>query len=375
MRAMISELARGLPDHEFTIIHQFSDPQSEVELDVPVDYLDLRLPVLDAMRLALFAVFTLLGVRVYGILGRKGRYIVDRYSSARLTISAPGGPYFGDIYADHEAVHWFYVWLARRMNKPVFLYAPSVGPFEKTWLNPLRRRGFTWFDAITLRDEVSAHYLSQLLGRDAEFEVTADSALQETIASSTPEPNARLRLAVSIRDPGPEMRSNYEAAVLSAIEAVCSLRETDVIFLPQLHGPRHSDQLYLEAFATRIQGSASTTVESGDDLDSRGHRQTIAEADLVIAGRYHPAVFAVAGATPALVIPYEHKSWGLARQAGIEAWTVDFTEATDDRLVPVILDLLDRSEEVEAILKSRRLELHRRALRTSDIAIQLAHRT
>lgn len=374
MRAMITQLAKRFPGHDFTIIHQFSDPLSEVELDVPVDYIDIRLPVLEALRLGLFALLTFFHARAHWLLGRDGRDVVSRYESARLVISAPGGPYFGDTYADHEIVHWFYVWLGHRMSKPLYLYAPSVGPFENLALNPLRRRGFRWFDAIALRDEVSARYLTELLGKETEFEVTADSALQDA-STGAPARERGFVLAVSVRDPGPEARTQYETSVLRAIAAVCERHETDIVFLPQLHGPRHDDQPYLEGIAQRIEGARSVRVESSDDLDSHAHRRTIADADVVIAGRYHPAVFSVAEATPALVIPYEHKSWGVARQAGIERWTVDLSDAKGDRLEVVMRDLLERIKEVEAILESHRDALHHRALRTSEIAFDVANRS
>lgn len=374
MRAMIAQLANGLPDAGFTIIHQFSDPRSCVELDARVEYIDMRLSIVDALRLFVFAGLSLLRIPWNGVLSQRTQEIVDRYRAARLVISAPGGPYFGDIYADHEVVHWFYVWLARLIRRPLFLYAPSVGPFENKLWRPMRRRGFRWFDAITLRDEVSAAYLRDLMGTDFEFEVTADSALQEATNAefTSKEDGEEFTLSVSVRDPGPDIKDDYDAAVLKAIETACEAQPTHVRFLPQLHGPRHSDEPYLEALASRIANAQSVTVESGDDLDSRDHRRIVAEADLVIAGRYHPAVFAVAGRTPALVIPYEHKAWGVARQAGIENWTIDLSEARGDRLATTMKDLMGRSDEVREILAERGPGLRDSSLRTTQIALDLA---
>lgn len=371
MRAMVHQLSGRLPDTEITIIHQFADPHSAVPFDVPVEYLPLKLPVLEGIRLVLFASLGFLRIPSDWALGRRGRRIVDRYRSARLVISAPGGPYFGDLYADHEIVHWFYVWLARILRRPLFLYAPSVGPFENVPLNPVRRRGFRWFDAIALRDGVSADYLRSFLGDDFEFEVTADSALQDMPLDSEPaqEDGAVFRLAVAVRDPGESYRESYDAAVVAAIDAVCRRHDTEVVFLPQLHGPRHRDQPYLEGLAARVKGARSVHVESGDEIDSRDHRRIIARADLAIAGRYHPAVFSVAASTPVLVIPYEHKSLGVARQAGIERWVIDHADARADNLVPMIEEMLANLDDIRQGLRSHQDEMRRAALRTTDMAI------
>ena len=374
MRGMVEQLSTRLSDAEITILHQFADSNSAVAFDVPVEYLALKLPIFEGIRLAGFAFLESLRLPGDWLLGRRGRHIVDRYRSARLIISAPGGPYFGDLYADHEIVHWFYVWLGRVLGRPLFLYAPSVGPFDNVLLKPVRRRGFRWFDAIALRDGVSAEYLRSFMGDDFEFEVTADSALQDMPLDSewAPADDAVFRLAVAVRDPGESFREGYDAAVVAAIDAVCKRLDTKVVFLPQLHGPRHRDQPYLESLAARVRGARSVHVESGDKIDSRDHRRIIARADLAIAGRYHPAVFSVAAATPVLVIPYEHKSLGVARQAGIERWVIDHTEARADNLVPMIEEMMGNLDDIRQGLRTHQDEMRRAALRTTDMAIAVA---
>lgn len=374
MRGMVEQLSSRLPGAQISILHQFADPRSAVPFDIPVEYLGLKLPFLDGVRLAGFAFLQLLRLPGDWLLGHRGRRIVARYRTARLIISAPGGPYFGDLYADHEIVHWFYVWLGRVLGRPLFLYAPSVGPFRNILLNPVRRRGFRWFDAIALRDGVSAEYLRGFMGPDFEFDVTADSAFQEVLADprSSVEGDSVFRLAVAVRDPGESLRTTYDAAVVAAIDAVCKRVDTEVVFLPQLHGPRHRDQPYLESLAARVNGARSVHMESGDEIDSRDHRRIIARADLTIAGRYHPAVFSVAAATPVLVVSYEHKSLGVARQAGIERWVIDHTDAREDNLVPMIEEMMGKLGEIEEGLRSHREEMRREALRTTDMATALA---
>lgn len=373
MRSMVRSLADRLPGSSFTVVHQFSDPLSEVELGPPVEYLNLRLPINVGLRLGVFGLLTWL--RVPGrrlLLGGRSESLVRMYEDAALVISAPGGPYFGDIYADHELVHWFYVWLAKLLNKPLFLYAPSVGPFHNRLLNVARRRGFTWFDALTVRDPESSRHLRELMGDGFRFELAADSALQTSEATGSRESGSdHFRLVVAVRDPGGDMSQPHDEAILMAIEKVCQLGPTEVVFLPQVHGPRHNDQPYLEALAGRITSSEMVRVEDGSLLTSDEHRRVTSSANLVIAGRYHPAVFAVATATPVVVIAYEHKSWGLARAAGIERWALDVTEASGDQVATRVLDAISRSDEIRSILLSSRLELIGAASRSTDLAIEM----
>ncbi len=374
MRAMVRRIAAELPGCRFTVVHQFADPGSEVDPGVPVTYLPLRLPAIEAARLVLFAALRAAGLEVRRLPGRRGRRVVEAYRRARLVVSAPGGPYFGDTYSNHEVVHWFYVWLAVALSRPVVLYAPSVGPFRHRLLNPLRRRGFRWFESVTLREEISAGMLRELTGGTVPAEVTADSALQEGSATASrdgwvPDGDPGLLLVVSVRRPGGGRDAAHDDAVVAALRAACRRVRLHVVFLPQLHGPRHRDQPYLEALARRVEGAASVRVVAEDRLDSDGQRALVAAADLVIAGRYHPAVFSVAAATPVLVIPYEHKAWGLAEAAGIDAWAVDVSEAAGDRLAVALDRLLDSLDEVRGRIEARRDGLVRAARRSTAVAL------
>lgn len=380
MRAMIRRIEAEVPGSRFTVLHQFFDPKSQVDMGIPVTYLPLKLPVIEAIRLLVFALLRAMKVKARLVPGELGRRVVEAYETARLVISAPGGPYFGDLYSGHEIVHWFYVWLAVVLDRQVVLYAPSAGPFQHRLLNPLRRRGFRWFESITIREEISARMLKEFVGDEVCVEVTADSALQEESMPGSrhdwiPAGDEGLLAVVAVRDPGGDQTSVHDDAIIAAIEALCSRARAHVFFIPQLHGPRHRDQPYLECLAERVSGAASVRVVDEYRLDSDGQRSLVAVADLVIAGRYHPAVFSVAANTPVVVIPYEHKSWGLARAAGIDQWAVDVKDVEGDSLAAAVCRLLESLEEVKLRIEARRGTLMTVARRSTTIALEALERT
>jgi colanic acid/amylovoran biosynthesis protein len=371
MRAMVRGLGERLDAPEFTVVHQFADPASEVDLDHPTRYLSMRLSPWEHARLLAFAALRALGVRAPQVAGRRGRAIVDAIRAADLVVSAPGGPYFGDIYADHEAVHWFYVWLAHRERRPLALYAPSCGPFENRWLNPLRRRGFRWFDSVTLREERSAAMLSDLTA--VEVTVTTDAALQDVASPADRRQYANdgeLLLVVAARDPGGEHRERHDLSIVAAIDRVCADRPTAVVFLPQLHGRGHRDEPYLADLARRVTAAKSVQV-APDSLDSAAQRSLIAAADCVIAGRYHPAVFAISAATPVLVIPYEHKAMGVAEAAGIGEWATWVEDLEPGALADRAQALVAQLDDVRARLQPASGRLRELSSRSSDLAASL----
>lgn len=371
MRAMVRGLGSRLAPAEFTVVHQFADPASEVELDRPVRYLSMRLSPWEHVRLAAFAALRAAGVRSPGVAGERGRAIVQAIAGADLVVSAPGGPYFGDIYADHEAVHWLYVWIAHKEARPLALYAPSCGPFDKRWLNPLRRRGFRWFDSVSLREERSAAMLSDLV--DVEVTVTTDAALQDRVApadrSTFADGDERL-LVVAVREPGDEHRALHDRSIVAAIDRVCADRPTSVVLLPQLHGRGHRDAPYLTGLADGV-STAKRVQVAPETLDSSAQRALVAAADMVIAGRYHPAVFAISAATPVLVIPYEHKAMGVAEAAGIAEWATWVADVEPEALADRAEALVRRSDEVRAVLEPASARLRELSSRSSDLAAGL----
>lgn len=383
LRAMLVRLAVELGPTSFTVLHQFRERSSEVNVDQPVRWVPLRLPFGEALRLLCYTVSLVLGRPRPKVLGPIGRATIQAYETADLVVSAPGGPYFGDIYRSHEPVHWFYVWLARLHDAPTALYAPSAGPFATRWMNPLRRRTYRCFDVLTFREEQSAQNVRRLMGEDVDVEVTADSALSERVPPIRREnwpvgggdARGRYLLVVSvidapyIGDPDPEARRRaHDDAIVGGVEHVAGrLDDPDrlhVVFVPQLRSRRHDDEPYLRRLADRLPATRSWEV-LGHDLSSDGHRARFAAADLVLAGRYHPAVFALSAGVPVVCIAYEHKATGVMEIAGMS----EFTTTLDEVDIPTLVGLLDRAMEdagqVRTHLAEVEPELRRRSRRTA----------
>ena len=375
MRGMIAGLVARWPDARFTVIHQFNNPsESCVPIPEVTDYLSLRLSPLNLARLMLVSVLVRLGVPVRRFAGASGRRILEAFDSADVVISAPGGPYFGDIYAGHEVVHWFFVWLGHVRGLPLALYAPSAGPFANSWLAPLRRRGFRWFDLIALREQRSARLLETFVP-GLEIVVTADAALQDDPLKFRHEDadvtrdDGVLNVVAAFRRPD-DRQERHDQAVVDGFAALAGRTPVSITLLPQVHG-QHRDQPYLESLAQTMSAHGIRARVVDEHTDSDEQRALVAAADLVVAGRYHPAVFAVASQIPVLVIPYEHKAHGLAEAAGIDRWTIDVRAVTSDKLRSLLLGLHDHAEEARRILAETGPELRARAALTSDLVAAL----
>ena len=382
LHAMLRGIEKRVGDVDFTVIHQFADSSAGPALRRDVEWIPLRISPLEGLRIVLYACLRVLGLRPKFLLGRIGKATIAAYESADVVVSAPGGPYFGDLYAGHEPVHWLYVWMARLHGKPCMIYATSAGPFRLRWANPFRRWTYRMCDRVVVREEISAQHIRSLFGsrrRSVDVEVTIDAALQESV---DPAPRGdRQRVVVSAINWAYKdvldveaRRDNYDTSVVEAIIAMAGEEETEVILVPQLHGSVHRDTPYLQTLVDRLAARNLVNVNASvfdERNDMLAQRALFASADWVIAGRYHPAVFALSAGVPQLCLPYEHKATGLMAAAGLSDVVVPIDEVTPGRLADVVARL--KANRVDVAVRSRDAAERLAAVsaRTSDAVADL----
>lgn len=390
MRAMIDGLETGLGPARYTIVVQFRDTNLAVPFRESVTLLHLRMPLMEMAGLFAYGALRRLGLSLRLLLTARTRPIVAAYESADLVLSAPGGPYFGDIYADHEIVHWFYVWLATVYRKPLFLYAPSAGPFRIRWLNLVRRHLFRRFDVLCVREAISAGFLEALLGKETRIEVTADAAIQQRIAPCRRDEyfrdgrsslTARTLVAVSAieykfpgeADPAAKQR-RYDDALAQCLRHLADTRSCHFLFVPQLYGGAHDDAPYLRRLAERLPANASWELVD-QTLDSDGQRAIFGMADLCIASRYHPQIFAASAGVPGICIYYEHKALGFMSLLGLEDFAFDIRDPDATSMCRKLDEVLERRDTLARQIDERMPAIRARSRRTTELAVALFRAT
>jgi polysaccharide pyruvyl transferase WcaK-like protein len=381
---MCSGIEAELGPTQFTVIHQFNNAAAGPMLRPDAQWITLKLPIIEAVRYVLFLVFRLFKIRPYFLLGKIGKATIAAYETADVVVSAPGGPYFGDLYVGHEPVHWLYVWVARLHRVPVMLYATSAGPFQKKWANPFRRYTYRCFSRLFVREEISAGHIRGLFaGRrhGVNIEVSIDSALQVAIAPQERQhADAQLIVVSAIHwpypnDPSPQLRQKeYDTSVIEAVKIFAESGPTHVVFVPQLYGSMHRDTPYLEALASLLPANISCEVLS-DTKSSNEQRALFAAADWVVAGRYHPAVFAVSAAVPVLCIAYEHKATGVLQAAGVPDAVMSIDEVTVEVVQAKARELLAARANLSARLQVAQVALREVSSRTSGAVAELVRRS
>jgi polysaccharide pyruvyl transferase WcaK-like protein len=169
-------------------------------------------------------------------------------------------------------------------------------------------------------------------------------------------------------------QKEYDTGVIEAIKVFADGQPTHVVFVPQLYRSVHRDTPYLETLAALLPAGISCEVLS-DTKSSNEQRSLFAIADWVIAGRYHPAVFAVSSAVPVLCIAYEHKATGVLQAAGVPDAVLSIDEVTVEVVQAKARELLAGKADLAARLNIAQANLREVSSRTSIAVADVVRRS
>lgn len=394
-RSMVRALAELIPQARFTILTNspkgLSMPDG-VEVRPTFAAWNRRFPFFPLPMILLWLVLRKLGIKLpwlnrFALFGS-----LDSIARADLVLSAPGGPYFGEIYRGHElSEHLLHLWIAEKLGKSVMIYGPSMGPFT-TRRNKIRRRLLDAISVITLRDPISRQYLDELKVTGPLVYVAADSAFQDSVAIDAKRLE-QILVSEEIFDPAnphipligvtpagarwnfrnaaePKIKqAEYVSLMARTVDHLIETYGCRVVFLPQLYG-RSSDLPLIQSIVDKSRFADQVRILS-DRHDSDIQQAVISRMDMMIANRYHSAIFAIKQAVPVVCIAYEHKAKGVMRQAGVEEYLVDIGELSFDKLSAAIRLAWENRQAIRQQLQASIPTLRKSARISSHAAVAI----
>lgn len=260
------------------------------------------------------------------------RTMIDRLAGADLVISCGGG-----FWTDHSRraiyIHLFQVVCAAITRRPLVSLGVSLGPFVSRWRRWLVGRVLSLTRVVVLREEESLPVARAMRLNPAKVIVGADMAFLASWPEQTDrqprDGDARLRIGVTARqrlfplgvDPGDSQRE-YEAAIAGCLDALIAEQDAEVIFLPQVIGPGSNDDRIVQRRIRALLKEPQRAVTLEEDLAPQQLIALIGGLDLLIATRFHSAIFSLLAGTPVVAIAYEHKTTGIMNRMGLGRWVL-----------------------------------------------------
>jgi len=400
-KAMITTLRKLIPQAKFTVITRSPsglDLQEEVDILRFVAY-SRKFPFASTPFVVLWLVFKLLGIELSSLFGKSKVFkTLKCIADADIVISAPGGPYLGDIYKTHEiSEHLLQLFIAKLFKKPVIIYGPSMGPFRIRWRNILRKHLLNKVEIIALRDPISRKYLSVLKLTKPIICVTADSAFQDEIQVDksmlrkimlsegiieTINQDFTSKALIGLtpaaarwnfpNSQNPERdQDKYNKIIAKAVDYMIEKFNAQIVFYPQLYG-RNSDIPLIEAIIGHVKSKQAVTVLS-NKWNSEIQQALISKMDMVVGNRYHSVVFSLKSKVPTMCIAYEHKSVGIMKAAGLENCCIEVKDLDYEKLIEKIEYVWSKRKTIRDLLTPKAEFLRKMSLANSILVKALTN--
>lgn len=321
-------------------------------------------------------------------LTEQSRNFVKTIREADLILHAPGGPSIGDIYSKTEWLCLQRLLLVKRLKKKYMFYAPSMGPFEKRWRNPLRRKVLRASEAVVIRDPVSRRYVKSLI---PELPVVAalDSAIQNTISEE--ENEVKLQKYTELKN----FIKKYEKCVGITITDLQwhpvyrddrsvsrNIRDTfwffsrrlkkegiGIVLIPQLYGTAE-DQEFMRFCIGKEENCFMVRADSSE-YDAYFQQYLIGKLYALVGMRYHSNIFAAKMGTPFLSISYEQKMEGFMEEMDLTEYCIPLKKLSSGKLWEKWKLLISNWEEYRDHLKRKSPWMIEEAGRSSRIVDQI----
>ncbi|HOT90402.1 MAG TPA: polysaccharide pyruvyl transferase family protein [Anaerolineae bacterium] len=387
-RAMVRSLERMMPDSYFTIVSY--SPQFPLITGENISHLGFNAFSKKNLILStLWAIFPFLRRALSSSIASENLSILRAYQSADIVISAPGGPYIGDLYS-MELRFLYFDWLSSVFNKLWIIYAPSMGPFNKQGRNILRRYVLNKAVCILVRDPISFEHVEKLKLKPPLF-LAADSALQENFndcdlqslkkRANIPD-NVELLVGMTPADLSwhpSRLNTPEDSSILTTEQIALILAKTldwlweeyraCTVFFPQLFGRQSDRDIIEKVIAFAEHGHTAKILPFEMDSDDQ---QCLARAmDLFIGMRYHSAIFAAKAYTPVICVAYEHKAVGFMQSVGLGEYVILVDQLSEDRLKTLVKKCLSESAVITDHLRITMPDLESKALLSSRVVTDI----
>ncbi|GAB6158999.1 polysaccharide pyruvyl transferase CsaB [Desulfotomaculum varum] len=289
-----------------------------------------------------------------------------------------GGSLLQDVTGLKSLLYYLgVIWLARRLDKPVFFYAQGIGPVRSRLGRLAMRLVANRVNYITVRDELSRQDLLDMGVCRPPIEVTADPVLgleekfvDKAVGRAILEA-AGLDLSIERKLVGVSVRQWQElTAYQKTVAEVCdklSRLGYQVVFLP-MHYP---DDLAASREVAELLEQPATVLEGAYSVAEMA--SLIANMDLLIGMRLHALILAAVMHVPPVAVSYDPKIDRFMGLLGRTAATTADNPSYDD-LWQAVEAVLCEPWQVREELAQQVAPLRRRAQHTATLALQLLHR-
>ncbi len=279
---------------------------------------------------------------------------------------------------------------AKALQKPVMIYANTLGPFNFRWAWPLIRWALNKVDLITTREEISKEILKDIEIESPTF-VTADAAfLTPTISSKEArqliEKGAGIsgeKIMIGLtaipwhfpKEKSAKKRAklynNYLEVLAQTADYIIEKWDAYIIFFPQVMVPHKKDdtQVYPKIL-DKIQHKSQVKILTADYTPEE-LQGMYGCMELLLGTRFHSCILALSRAVPTIAIEYSgHKSTGIMKLLGLEEHVYKIETLTTPELIAEVEKTWKNKEKIRSKIRENVQKMKKRSMENIILAQQ-----
>lgn len=287
----------------------------------------------------------------------KTRAFVRNIAAADLVIGVGGG-YWTDNSRKAIYFHLLQTVAVLIAQRPTVTLGVSLGPFRSGWRSRLVGAVLNRVAAIVVREEESLAVAKAMQIQPGKLHLYADMAFALAPLARRqlrpPATGAPLRIGVTARhylfphaaDPQ-QAQTDYERTMAATLDYLIEEYKAEIFFLPQVIGPATDDDRPVQRRIAKLlhHPSQATLLEGNfSPLELIAHISTL---DLVLATRFHSAIFTMLAHVPVVAIAYEHKTTGIMQLMGLNPWVLPIEQVTAADLKQRCTEILQQRTAVQ----------------------------
>lgn len=297
--------------------------------------------------------------------------IARALANSHLLISG-GGSLLQDVTSERSLYYYLSIMmLAKKLNKPVMLYAQGIGPVRGRLAQSAMRYIGNMVDLITVRDEGSRAELARLRVTKPPVYVTADPVLgmhpvdkqigRSILRKYGLEGAGRL-VGISVREW--KDWDQYKKVLAQTADAIVEQLNARIVFIP-MQCPE--DPAAAQKIAARMKHAPVVLTE---EYTTSELLSLVGCLDMLLGIRLHALIFAAVMKVPLLGVSYDPKIDRFLECIG-EQPAGSLTSITAEMLVEKVKALWPETERPNRVREERMNALHEQAFRSAELALEL----
>ncbi len=315
---------------------------------------------------------TLMLISKFNFLNKIGTYFLSKAQKKSLNVFSnldilvvKGGGFLHSYgkFTDAYVMYYFLfdVFLAKKYRIKTIILPNSIGPLKNKLAKWISRKALNTVDFISVREEVSAQFLTQELNitskvyPDLGFYQKSKKFNVEELLQKKGFDKKELNIAVTLRpyrfdghQDAKTLYQNYIDEVAHFVTAQLALGRK-ISFIAHTLGPsaHEDDRIAIKDVFNKLSRNNRSQIIYFEDynLDCRELQYLYGQFDFLLGTRFHSVIFALNEHIPSLAIAYGgNKSFGIMKDIGIGQFVIGIEKVNSKWLIDQ-MDLLINTKE------------------------------